>query len=100
MKAWNVTLIPEESQTGILYILQRDFAHICEKHDDDYPVVLIDGELSWKRDDFVLDLILKGHLRIDFAELALDADPARQRFRRSLYRRLGYSLKKFSEACK
>lgn len=97
---WNVSLLPIDDQPGILRILQRDFANIWEEHAKDYPVVFVAGELSWKRDDFVVDLMVKGHLRIDFTELALDVDPLRQRFRRQVYRRMGYTLKKFSEACK
>lgn len=95
---WNVSLLPDDMRQGIQSILQRDF-DICWD-EEDYPVVLNKaGDLAFKEDTFVMNLMVQGHLRIDFTALALDPDPARQRFRRQLCKRMGYTLQDYAVVC-
>lgn len=93
-------LLPPDAQEGLRHILTRDYGHIL-KHPDEkddantYPVVINkDGDLAWKEDAFVMYLMTAQLLVIDFAALALD--PSKQRLRKHLYKRLGYTLLKYN----
>jgi len=96
---WNVAILPDDLRHGIQMILQRDFDFCWD--DEDYPVVLNkQGDLAWKEDAFVMNLMLKGRLVVDFVVLALNPDPAEQRFRRQLAKRMGYTLEKYASICR
>jgi len=96
---WNVSLLPEEARPGFLHILNRDYGHFWhdprDREDKDYPVVLEKDELCWKRDEFVMDALSQEFLKVDLVQLAMD--PTKQWFRKQLYKRLSYSLKKYNE---
>lgn len=99
MKGWNVSHLSPDTQSGILFILNRDYGHILEdideKSDTDYPIVINeDGDLAWKEDKYVMSLMTSGILQIDFTALALD--PTRQSFRKQTYKRMGYTLQKYN----
>lgn len=98
---WNVSLIPLDEQAGILNILQRDFDCIWDdardREDAGYPVVIDKktGELCWKMDMFVMDAFTYKYMQVDLTQLAMD--PEKQWFRKSLYKKFGYSLRKYHE---
>ncbi len=99
VRAWNVLLLPQDVQDSTQHILQRDFDRCWD--DEHYPVVLDkNGNLAWKEDVFVCDLIVQGRLIVDFTALALDPDPAQQKYRRRLYKRLGYTIEKYNDVQK
>lgn len=99
---WNTSFIPPELRLPMLDILNRDFIHIwddpTEKLRDAFYPVVIDAktdELCWKRDEFVMDAMVYKYMDVNFEKLATDLD--RQWFRRSLYKRMGHSLKRYCE---